>query len=158
MYKQESEEQKKYLQKLKARKRLITALRILLLIFIFVFWEAVTRFNWLDPFIFSSPGRMLNTFIRLYNEGSLMTHILLHYGKQWLDFIRNYIWHSYCNYSLVIETCSRVLEPYLVVANALENRTWACFYCMDGAGRCNYNRSSYCFSDSYSTGSIYRFS
>ncbi|NLM11474.1 MAG: ABC transporter permease [Clostridiaceae bacterium] len=120
MYKQESEEQKKYLQKLKARKRLITALRILLLIFIFVFWEAVTRFNWLDPFIFSSPGRMLNTFIRLYNEGSLMTHIFTTLWETVVGFLLGTIFGILIAIILWLsETCSRVLEPYLVVANAL---------------------------------------
>ncbi|NLX76689.1 MAG: ABC transporter permease [Clostridiaceae bacterium] len=120
MYKQESEEQKKFMQRLKARKRLIAVLRILLLIFIFACWEAVTWFNFLDRFIFSSPGRMLNTFIKLYREGSLFTHVLTTLWETVVGFLLGTIFGILIAIVLWLsETCSKVLEPYLVVANAL---------------------------------------
>lgn len=120
MYEQMSAEQKKYLQKLKAKRRLIILLRVLLLIFIFAFWEAVTRLNWLDPFIFSSPSRMLNTFIRLYKEGSLFTHVGTTLWETVVGFLLGTIFGILIAIVLWLsETCSKVLEPYLVVANAL---------------------------------------
>lgn len=120
MYEQISNEQKKYLHKLKVKKRLITFLRLLLLIFIFAFWEIVTRLNWLDPFIFSSPSRMVNTFIRLYNEGSLFTHVFTTLWETVIGFVLGTVFGIIIAIILWLsETCSKVLEPYLVVANAL---------------------------------------
>lgn len=120
MYKHESAEQKEYLRKLKAKKRLIIVLRLLLLVFIIVFWEAVTRFNWLDPFIFSSPGRIVNTFIRLCKEGSLFSHVFTTLWETVVGFLLGTILGILIAVVLWLsETCSKVLEPYLVVANAL---------------------------------------
>lgn len=102
MYKQESEEQKKFMQRLKARKRLIAVLRILLLIFIFACWEAVTWFNFLDRFIFSSPGRMLNTFIAL--QGRLIVYSCPYHvmGNSGWVFTGDHFRDPYCNCSLAI--------------------------------------------------------
>lgn len=120
MYKHESPEQKKFLLKLRAKNRLIITLRLLLLVLIFASWEAVTRLNWLDPFIFSSPTRILNTFIRIYKEGSLFTHVFTTLWETVVGFLLGTIFGIIIAIILWLsETCSKVLEPYLVVANAL---------------------------------------
>ena len=120
MYKHESPEQKKFLLKLRAKKRLIITLRLLLLVLIFASWEAVTRLNWLDPFIFSSPSRIFKTFVRIYKEGSLFTHVLTTLWETVVGFLMGTIFGILIAIVLWLsETCSKVLEPYLVVANAL---------------------------------------
>lgn len=120
MYKNESPEQKKYLLKLRAKKRLIAFLRLMLLVLIFASWEAVTRLNWLDPFIFSSPSRIFKTFVRIYKEGSLFTHVLTTLWETVVGFLMGTIFGILIAIVLWLsETCSKVLEPYLVVANAL---------------------------------------
>jgi len=120
MYKHESPEQKKFLLKLRAKNRLIITLRLLLLVLIFASWEAVTRLNWLDPFIFSSPSRIFKTFVRIYKEGSLFTHVLTTLWETVVGFLMGTIFGILIAIVLWLsETCSKVLEPYLVVANAL---------------------------------------
>ena len=120
MYKHESPEQKKFLLKLRAKKRLIITLRLLLLVLIFASWEAVTRLNWLDPFIFSSPSRIFKTFVRIYKEGSLFKHVLTTLWETVVGFLMGTIFGILIAIVLWLsETCSKVLEPYLVVANAL---------------------------------------
>ncbi|AGC68269.1 ABC transporter permease protein [Thermoclostridium stercorarium subsp. stercorarium DSM 8532] len=120
MYSHESAEQKEFLRKLRAKKRIIAALRVLLLVFIIASWEAVTRLNWLDPFIFSSPSRIVKTFIRLYNEGTLFSHVFTTLWETVVGFLLGTVLGIVIAIVLWLsETCSRVLEPYLVVLNAL---------------------------------------
>lgn len=115
-----SKEQLEYLRRVKARKRLILLLRVLLLLIFFMAWEIATRLKWMDPFIFSSPVRMLNTLVRLTENGTLYEHVWTTLWETVVGFLLGtavgiliavVLWAS--------ETVSKVLEPYLVVANAL---------------------------------------
>jgi NitT/TauT family transport system permease protein len=115
-----SREQLEYLRKVKAHKRMILLLRVLLLIIFFALWEIATRMKWMDPFIFSSPVRMIKTIARLTADGSIYEHVWTTLWETVIGFVLGTIvgvliaivlWSS--------ETVSKVLEPYLVVANAL---------------------------------------
>lgn len=115
-----SKEQLEYLRRVKARKRLILLMRILLLLVFFAVWEIATRVKWMDPFIFSSPVRMINTLARLAKNGTLYEHVWTTLWETVVGFLLGtaigiiiavVLWAS--------ETVSKVLEPYLVVANAL---------------------------------------
>ncbi len=120
MYEEVSIEQKKYLQKIKRRKSLIIALQIVLLVFIFGLWEALSRLNVIDPFIFSSPSRMVKTFSRLYKDGSLFIHVWTTLWETMVGFLFGTIFGIIIAIILWLsDTCSKVLEPYLVVLNAL---------------------------------------
>lgn len=120
MYEEVSIEQKKYLHKLKTKKRLIIVLQIFLLISIFVVWEVLTRLNLIEPFIFSSPSRMVNTFLRLSKDGSLFVHVWTTLWETMVGFLLGTVFGIIIAIILWLsETCSKVLEPYLVVMNAL---------------------------------------
>ncbi|NLO38819.1 MAG: ABC transporter permease [Ruminiclostridium sp.] len=115
-----SKEQLEYLRKVKAHKRMILILRILLLFVFFALWEIATRLKWMDSFIFSSPVRMINTIARLTADGSIYEHVLTTLWETVVGFVLGtlagiliaiILWSS--------DTVSKVLEPYLVVANAL---------------------------------------
>jgi NitT/TauT family transport system permease protein len=115
-----TQEQLEYLKKIKAHKKLIIILRILLLIFLFALWEAATRLKWMDPFIFSSPARIVSTFARLTGDGTIFIHI----GTTLWETVVGFILGTIVGILIAIvlwasETISQVLEPYLVVANAL---------------------------------------
>jgi len=115
-----SAEQIQYLKRVRANNNLIIILRLLLLIFLFTLWEAATRWGWMDPFIFSSPSRIVNTFLRLYRDGSLWQHVLTTLWETIAGFFLGTLIGILIAVVLwVSDTCSRVLEPYLVVANAL---------------------------------------
>jgi NitT/TauT family transport system permease protein len=115
-----SREQLEFLKKLKAHKRMILFLRILLLIVLFALWEIATRLQWMDPFIFSSPVRMMKTIVRLTAEGSIYEHV---WTTLW-ETVTGFILGTVVGILIAIvlwssEVVSKVLEPYLVVANAL---------------------------------------
>lgn len=94
--------------------------RILLLVALIGFWELAAHLNWVDPFITSSPSRIINQTIELYNSGNLFTHILTTLNETVLAFALSTIIGAIIAILLyVISPLRRVLEPYLIVLNSL---------------------------------------
>lgn len=115
-----SQEHLLYLESIKRKKLLISILRYALFIIFIALWEVLARFNIIDPFIFSSPSRVIQTTINLYNGGELFMHI----GVTLAETVLGFLLGTLAGTSIAIilwwsETIQRVLDPYLVVLNAL---------------------------------------
>ncbi len=115
-----SNEHKQYLKTIKRRKNLIIFARFLILFLIFALWEIAGDLGWIDPFLTSTPSRMIKSLIKIYNEGTLFRHILITCFETILGFVIGtflgtiiaiLLWWS--------DFASKVLDPYLVVLNAL---------------------------------------
>lgn len=115
-----SNEQKLYIRKLKFYKYTITAFRILIFVVFIVLWELLTRKNIINAFIFSSPSRIINTFISMAENGKILIHISATVYETFLSFFiiivagvgtAVILWLS--------KGLSDCLEPYLVVLNSL---------------------------------------
>ncbi len=115
-----SKEHLLFLKKRRIDLAIVRALRVGLLLFLLLFWELSTRLGWSDPFLTSSPSRILSTIGSLYKEGTLFYHI----GVTLLEtFVGFFIAVAVgCIVALAFwwsDLCRRVLEPYIVVLNAL---------------------------------------
>lgn len=115
-----SEEHLAYLQKVKRDRRKVFLGRLAIMIFFVLGWELAGRWGLIDPFIASQPSRIVNTVINLYREGQLFNHI----GITMLENIVGFISGTLIGTILAVglwwsEYLSRVLDPYLVVLNAL---------------------------------------
>ncbi len=110
----------RWLQQEKRTRQAVWALRCALLIGFFLLWELAAHLGWIDPFIFSSPSRICQTILRMGRSGEL----LLHTGTSVLETVVGFtlgtlagtlaatlLWWS--------PFLSRILDPYLVVLNAL---------------------------------------
>ena len=115
-----SKAHEEYLKKVKKNRRRIVLARILILVAFFVLWEVLGNMKIIDPFLTSTPSRMFNSFIKLYNEGSLIRHITITCYETIIGFtlgtllgtvIAIMLWWS--------DFLSKVLDPYIVVLNAL---------------------------------------
>ena len=71
-----SNEQKKYLKKIKIKRYIILLVQILIIITFFSIWEFLAQKSIINTFIFSSPSRILKTIINLYRTNNLIPHIL----------------------------------------------------------------------------------
>lgn len=109
-----------YLQKLKRKNLLVNLARIFLLLLLLTVWELAARFEWVNPFITSSPSRITKTLVGLYEDGTLLKHVGITLKETLVGFflavglgygIALLLWWS--------EIFRRVLEPYFVVLNAL---------------------------------------
>ncbi|WP_374709368.1 ABC transporter permease [Desmospora profundinema] len=109
-----------YLKKMRTKEIAVTTCRLAILIAFVAGWEWGARSGLLDPFIFSSPGRIVETFVQMWVEGGLWKDIGITVSETVLGFIlgtgagtalATLIWYS--------PFLSRVLDPYLVVLNSM---------------------------------------
>nr|WP_312290716.1 ABC transporter permease [Clostridium chromiireducens] len=115
-----SKEHEEYLRKIKSTKRRIVITRILILVSFIALWQIAANLKWIDPFLTSSPARVIKSFVSLYEDGSLFKHIGVTCYETILGFslgtilgvlIAIILWWS--------PMISKILDPYLVVLNAL---------------------------------------
>lgn len=109
-----------YLNKLKRYHIIVTIVRFLILTGFIAAWEISTRTGVVNPFIFSSPSRILSTFISMAKDGSIFMHIWTTLFETFLSFfliiavglgmaVLLWLWRG----------LSDCLEPYLIVLNSL---------------------------------------
>ena len=109
-----------YLRAQKRRRRVVLALQVLLLAAFLGWWELAARCGWVDAFIVSSPSRVVRTLAALQSSGELWLHI----GTSCLEVVAGFLLGTLLGTLIAIglwwsELLSRVLDPYLVVLNAL---------------------------------------
>ncbi|KXL53100.1 putative aliphatic sulfonates transport permease protein SsuC [Anaerotignum neopropionicum] len=115
-----SKEQTAFLNRLRKRKHAVHTIQWVLLVGFFLLWETAARFDWIDPFIFSQPTRMLNAGIQMGKDGSLWTHI----GTTLWETVAGFVLGTLIGTLTAIllwwnRFVSNVAEPYLVVLNSL---------------------------------------
>lgn len=115
-----SKEHALFLRKRKRNLILVWTFRLGLLALLLGLWELITALGWVDPFLTSSPSRIGKTIASLYAEGTLFYHIGVTLAETLIGFViavalgtavALLLWWS--------ETLRKVLEPYIVVLNAL---------------------------------------
>ena len=113
-------EHKEYLKKIKRKKIQIHLARIILLLFIITLWEYCSNKEIINPFIYSSPSRILSTIKSLYIQNNLFNHIWITIFETIISFllatflgliISIILWYSNFLY--------KVLDPYITVINSL---------------------------------------
>ncbi|WP_196001586.1 ABC transporter permease [Clostridium sp. 1001271B_151109_B4] len=109
-----------YLKKVKRDKWKVRIIRALILVAFIALWEIAAQLKWIDPFLTSSPSRIIKSLVSFINEGTLFRHIWVTCYETIIGFtlgtvlgvaIAILLWAS--------KTASEVLDPYLVVLNAL---------------------------------------
>lgn len=115
-----SPERLDYLRAGRRRKNSILIFQLLLLIVFFLQWEITARTGSVDAFIVSSPSRMLETLKNLYASGDLWLHL----GTSCLETVAGFLLGTVLGTIIAIglwwsDYVSKILEPYLVVLNAL---------------------------------------
>ena len=104
----------------KKRRRMITFMRVSLLILFLAVWELCSDLDVIDAFFFSSPRRVVVNFVTLLEENSLLTHIGVTLYETLLSFLLVFLISMICATVLWYSSrLSEILEPYLVVLNSL---------------------------------------
>lgn len=111
---------KNYLKKLKKQTFWVIFFRIMLLICFIATWELLSYYRIIDPFFFSSPSRIFNTSVELFKSGEIYKHIGVTLYETLLGFFISSILGTIIAILLwPIDFVRRIIEPYLVVLNAL---------------------------------------
>lgn len=115
-----SKEHQTFVKKEKTKTFFVHFSRIALLFAILGFWELVAYKNWVDPFIISSPSRIINQTKLLIESGSLSLHVT----TTLLETIYAFLLSTIIGFIFAVILYSttfirRVFEPYLVILNSL---------------------------------------
>jgi NitT/TauT family transport system permease protein len=115
-----SVEQNAYLNQIRHRKQLIRLLQVLFLIVFFLLWEIASAKNWIDPFIFSQPSKMLEAAKEMLSDGSLWPHITTTLWETTAGFLLGTLLGTLAAVILWWNRfLSSIAAPYLVVLNAI---------------------------------------
>lgn len=115
-----SQEHIAYLKKQRNKKIIINISRALILILILGMWELCAQLKLADPFITSSPSRVIKTIGDLYSNGTLFYHI----GITLAETVAGFIIAVLLGYAVAVglwisDFAHKVIEPYIVVLNSL---------------------------------------
>lgn len=111
---------KQFKRSLIIEKRWIRFYQLLILIAFFSLWEIASRVGWLDPLIFSSPSKVSSLLIKNIVDGTILVHISYTLFETVLGFIIGTLLGTVLAAILWWSPFfSRVLDPYLVVLNAM---------------------------------------
>ena len=113
-------EHKQYLKKIKCNKFFIKLTQFLILIIFLIIWQLLSDYKIINPFIFSSPIKVIETIINLHTTGDLYNHILITIWETLISFILGTLlgiliasimwWNKFF---------AKVIDPYLTVLNSL---------------------------------------
>lgn len=109
-----------YLKKLKREKTIVLFFQIFILILFLLIWEICSVKKIINPFIFSSPSKIVITIKNLFIEYHLINHILTTLYETLLAFILG-ITLSFIIAILLYEfkILNKVVDPYLTMLNSL---------------------------------------
>ncbi len=115
-----SEEHQKFLKDLKRERIRVTLLRLSILVILIGLWEIAAELRWIDPFIMSSPSRIVKTIASLYHDGVLFMHI----GVTLWETVAGFTLGTLLGVGIAIilwwsPMVARTMDPYLVVLNSL---------------------------------------
>ena len=117
---QGSIEHQKFVRKEKTKTFLVHFSRISILVLIIGLWELIAYNNWVDPFIISSPSRIIKQTQILIESGSLTLHLSTTLTETVYAFLLSTIIGFVVAVILYSMTfVRRVFEPYLVILNSL---------------------------------------
>ena len=108
------------MRRIRLTKIAIKASQLSLFIFIFLFWEIAASNKWIDPFIMSQPTRIIRTIISLSQDGTLYLHTGVTVYETIVGFLSGTLLGTFI--AIILwwsDFTAKVLDPYLVVLNAL---------------------------------------
>lgn len=114
-----SEEHKKFLKKAERRQKAVIFVQVGALVLLVALWEILARLNVIDPFIMSSPSRVVKSVVSLSQSG-LWRHVLITLFETMTGFfIANVAGVISAFLMWYFAFFKDVAEPYLVVLNSL---------------------------------------
>lgn len=112
--------QEQYIKSHKRFHRMISIAQIGLFLTLLVLWEAAARLGWIDSFFFCSPSIVVSCFVKMLTGEELLRHL----GFSLLEIIISFLIIFLVSFLVAVLlwyylALSRILEPFLVVLNAL---------------------------------------
>ncbi len=115
-----SKEHKIYLRKIRTEKIIVLTFQILILVGFLTSWELLSKYKIINPFIFSSPSKIIEMTKNLFLSYNLIGHILTTLYETLIAFILG-ITFSFIIAILLYEfkILNKIIDPYLTMINSL---------------------------------------
>ena len=111
---------KEFIKQTKRKKIITLSLQILICLSFLVLWEVLTRINILNPFLVSSPIRIVRLLIEMIKEGELISHILVTTKEMLIALtLSSFIGVGIASILYLFPRINDILEPYLITLNAI---------------------------------------
>ena len=109
-----------YLRGTRNKSIVVNVIRFAVLALFLTVWELSAQLLWVNPFITSSPSRIVKTIADLYKNGSLFLHV----GTTLWETLAGFAIAVVLGYTIALllwwsDALRRISEPYFVVLNAL---------------------------------------
>lgn len=115
-----SKEQKDFIKRYKLRKGLIYFIQFSIVIIFLIMWELLSRNNIINPFIFSSPSKIVKMIYKLYLDNNLFHHIWVSVYETIISFIIGLLISFIISILLYLyNMLYKILDPFLTVLNSL---------------------------------------
>lgn len=115
-----SNEHRQYIKKKKKERYKIYSWQIFLLFTIILGWQVLTDLKILDPFIVSSPKKIMKTIISLYQSNNLFIHINTTLFEISISFLLSLlIAIIFSSLLWFFPKFAKIFEPYLTILNSL---------------------------------------
>ena len=115
-----SNEQKKYLKKIKTRKWGIIFSQIIIVILFLGIWEYLAQKNIINSFVFSSPSKIFETIINLALQNNLFHHIFVTLYEVLIAFILGiFLGFIIAIILYEIPLLAEIIDPFLTMLNSL---------------------------------------
>ena len=112
--------QEAYITQYKREQILISVLRIFIFLLFLIIWEALSAFEIIDAFFFSSPSRICLLFIDMCKNMEIFIHTGITLYETLLSFLLVNIISIFTAILLLsFDRLSKIVEPYLVILNSL---------------------------------------
>ena len=102
------------------KKRILTHLLQLFIVLVFIFsWEILSKYNYINSFIFSSPSKINRCIVSLFKNNNLLNHILITLKETFISFSLSMI-ISFILAILFYEVpiLFDIFEPFLTIINS----------------------------------------
>ncbi len=115
-----SKEHKLYLKKIKNNKIIVISIQIFIAIGFIILWQVLSDHKIINPFIFSSPKKILETTISLYHNYNLIDHIITTLYETIIAFSLG-IGLGFIIAIILYEckTLAKIVDPFLTMINSL---------------------------------------
>lgn len=115
-----SKEHLTYLKKLKREKIIVISSQLIILIGFIITWELLSTYKIINPFIFSSPSKIIETIKSLFISYDLVNHILTTLYETLIAFTLG-ITLSFLIAIILYEfkIINKIIDPYLTMLNSL---------------------------------------
>lgn len=115
-----SNDQKKYLKRIRREKILVLFFQIIIILGFVIIWEILAQKELINTFIYSSPSRIINTIYELILSNNLFNHI----WRTLYEVIISFILGGVLGIAIAIvlyefRFLAKIIEPFLILLNSM---------------------------------------